>query len=196
MRTMIGLMALCFILSGCSNMPGKRYTNSKVEGDGLVIFSTRLNTACFNRELGRYIDINYSLASESNDFFGHIWGLDVADSDYSVSDYDEPPGLLHVLSFPAESYVFHQIQGLAGDMMGYLQEDNPDGAKPLPFSVQAGTVKYLGEITLSTSNNCRSFSLNVADWEQRDMAMAISKYPTLIGMKHYKSILVPFSGDK
>lgn len=160
------LTALCIALlagaGACAKLNvGGNYTVDAASGQGLAVFSFTTNDRVNNFYLQYHA---MGGGKPRNDIT--LWTV------HNPLDWHDPRGRLVVIELPAGEYELYNVIGTGRRF---------EGTDPfsIPFTIEAGRVKYLGNVNVVIDNSLAGFWVGVNDRADLDLRTFFERYPRL-----------------
>lgn len=130
--------------------------------------------------------ISYRL-TETKQHTGYLKPCDAMSCNFQPGDFSDEQGKLYLLELPAGNYEFYNFRIMISTGMGY-NEITAKNEFSMPFQVEAGKVKYVGEVRMKDvmGKNLLGLSVpagvipSVSDKHERDLATAKTLYPKIL----------------
>ncbi|MCW8922731.1 MAG: hypothetical protein OQK69_03760 [Gammaproteobacteria bacterium] len=182
-KSYLPIVLILFVIGGCSTAPNNinnNYSFNEHPNEGLISYSTRWK---FNCERNSPLISEHSYFSYKNESAEHRI---VLHNPFLSSDFDNPPGNVHINTATAGKYSIDMIK-LTNGSTNY----NLKLKKPISFNVERGKINYLGEMSVEVSSCGERFigdisipdaklGINIANKWDRDRKMLEKDYKKVL----------------
>ncbi len=174
---------LSAVIGGCTTAGtniNNNYSFNEHPNEGLVSYSTRWIYKCKNNSplIGEHSYFTYKNKSAEHRIVLH--------NPFLGSDFDNPPGNVHINTAAAGKYSIDEIKLTDGYINYYLKIN-----KPITFNVEQGKINYLGEMSVEVSSCGERFigdisipdakvSINIANKWGRDRKILDDDYKKVL----------------